>query len=131
MKGMHRRQRVRYDLQIPLSVQRLGLPLVPPFTALSSNVSASGVCFCTTLPLKVGMPVQITLMMPGEVTGDSSSQWHCWGQVVRLQPKDFFHQEPSVGVKFHYYQAHRANSANSTDQTSGESLAATHSRGGR
>jgi hypothetical protein len=111
MSGNDRRQTARFDLEIPLSIRRIELPETPARIAVSSNVSVSGLCMETDLLLEVGTPVEISLRMPHQVTGNPSREWRCRGQVVRVQPRDLSHDHPSVGVQFQYYEVLRGDGA--------------------
>ncbi|MGA8221177.1 MAG: PilZ domain-containing protein [Candidatus Acidiferrales bacterium] len=104
MTGNDRRQMMRFDVEIPISIRTVELPETQAHTGLSSNVSASGVCLSTDLQLKVGSPVEISMKMPQQVTGKPPRDLRCRGQVVRVEPSGPSDAKPSVGVQFHYYE---------------------------
>jgi hypothetical protein len=78
------RQEVRCAVRFPLM-----LPVVlssgnGEFTALTKNVSASGVLFELDRDLKVGLEIRFSLRMPGPVLGTTHDVLvHCLGRVVR------------------------------------------------
>jgi len=78
------RQEVRCAVRFPLS-----LPVVlstdhGELTAITQNISASGVLFSMNQPLQVGINIQFSLRMPGEVLGTPHDVLvQCRGRVVR------------------------------------------------
>ncbi len=78
------RQEVRCAVRFPLA-----LPVVlnsgnSELTALTRNVSASGVLFALDQELKVGLDIRFSLRMPGPVLGTPHDVLvHCTGRVVR------------------------------------------------
>jgi len=78
------RQEVRCAVRFPLA-----LPVVlsngkAEFTAVTKNVSASGVLFALDRELKVGLDIRFSLRMPGTVLGTPHDVLvHCTGRVVR------------------------------------------------
>jgi hypothetical protein len=78
------RQEVRCAVRFPLV-----LPVVlsngnGEFTALTRNVSASGVLFVLDRELKAGLSIRFSLRMPGAVLGTPHDVLvHCTGRVVR------------------------------------------------
>ena len=77
-------QEVRCAVRFPLT-----LPVVisagrSEYSALTSNVSASGVLFEMNSPLKVGEGIDFALRMPGAILGTPNDVLvHCHGRVVR------------------------------------------------
>ena len=43
----------------------------------------------TSAPLQVGMPIEVTLKMPMEVTGSQPEETHCRARVVHAKPDAF------------------------------------------
>jgi len=86
-----RRQLVRYPMRTPIRFKAMGLAADPSehFTE-ALNISRGGFYFATSAPLQVGMPIEATLRMPAEVTGDKMKETHCRARVVhvRHQPYD-------------------------------------------
>jgi hypothetical protein len=104
LRRSDRRQTARFDMEIPVSIRPLDSPEMAARMAVSSNISSTGLCLATDLPAVVGMPVEVSLRMPQQVTGRPSQEWRCRGQVVRVQPRDVGHDKASVGVQFQYYE---------------------------
>jgi PilZ domain len=77
-------QEVRCAVRFPLT-----LPVVisagrSEYSALTSNVSASGVLFEMNSPLQVGEGIDFSLRMPGAILGTPNDVLvHCHGRVVR------------------------------------------------
>lgn len=81
----------------------LSLPVVlstddEEFTALTVNVSASGVLFLTSRNVPTGMPIGFQLRMPGEILGTPRDVLvHCRGRVVRCYPsQNSFHTAATI-----------------------------------
>lgn len=104
MARTDRRRTQRYELEIPLTIRTMDRPDAPVRSALCSNISATGLCLATDLPLNIGAPVEISLRMPEEVTGKPAQSWLCRGQVVRVAPDDMPNDKHSIGVAFQYYE---------------------------
>jgi hypothetical protein len=77
-------QEVRCAVRFPLN-----LPVVistgrSQYSALTNNVSASGVLFDMNSPLQVGEGIDFSLRMPGRIMGTPNDVLiHCHGRVVR------------------------------------------------
>ncbi|MFI5091929.1 MAG: PilZ domain-containing protein [Candidatus Acidiferrales bacterium] len=104
MSGQDRRQRARFDMEIPLSIRTLEIPRTRARTGKTKNISATGLYLASDLPLEVGAPLEISLLMPEQVTGKPACEWCCRGRVVRVQPPDERHENPGAAVEFHYYE---------------------------
>jgi hypothetical protein len=115
-----RRQTQRFDLEIPLSIRTLELPEAPARMAMSSNISATGICVATDLMLRVGTPIEISIRMPEQVSGLSSDQWCYRGRVVRIECADRWRKKLRLGVVFHYYEVLKNAGARSPNPISGE-----------
>lgn len=51
----------------------------------SENISRSGLLLCSSTPLEIGSELELTLVMPAELTGDKSAQVICEGTLVRVE----------------------------------------------
>ena len=82
-----RRQLERYRLRIPLRFRPLGLAFDQSehFTE-TTNISRGGFFFVTSAPLQVGMPIEVTLNMPAEVTGGKPDLTRCRARLVHAKP---------------------------------------------
>jgi hypothetical protein len=53
------------------------------------NVSRGGFFFASSAPLQVGMPLEVTLRMPKEVTGATAQETNCTARVVHARSEPF------------------------------------------
>jgi hypothetical protein len=78
------RQEVRCAVRFPLALPAVLTSGSSELTALTRNVSASGVLFALDQELKVGLDIRFSLRMPGTVLGTPHDVLvHCTGRVVR------------------------------------------------
>jgi len=78
------RQEVRCAVRFPLSLPVVLSTVSGELSALTRNVSASGVLFELDRELEVGLDIQFSLRMPGPVLGSSHDVLvECEGRVVR------------------------------------------------
>ena len=78
------RQEVRCAVRFPLALPAVLNAGKSELTALTQNVSASGVLFSLDRELKVGLDIRFSLRMPGTVLGTPHDVLvHCTGRVVR------------------------------------------------
>src|SRR5690348_16722892 len=85
-----RRQITRYSLRTPLRFQALNLASDKSehFTE-AINVSRGGFFFASSAPLQVGMPLEVTLCMPAEVTGSKPEETRCTARVVHVRNEPY------------------------------------------
>lgn len=77
-------QEVRCAVRFPLSLPVVLSTVSGELTALTRNVSASGVLFELDKKLEVGLDIRFSLRMPGQVLGSSHDVLvECEGRVVR------------------------------------------------
>jgi hypothetical protein len=90
VKDSERRQLTRYNLRTPLRFRALGVAADTSehFTE-ALNVSRGGFFFASSAPLQVGMPLEVTLRMPKEVTGTSAQDTNCTARVVHARSEPF------------------------------------------
>ena len=85
--GSDPRQEVRCAVRFPLSLPVILSTDTEEFTAVTSNVSASGVLFITDRQVSTGTAIGFSLRMPGEILGTPRDVLvHCRGRVVRCFP---------------------------------------------
>ncbi|HEV2486005.1 MAG TPA: PilZ domain-containing protein [Terracidiphilus sp.] len=78
------RQEVRCSVRFPLALPVVLTNGKSELTALTRNVSSSGVLFALDRELKVGLDIRFSLRMPGTVLGTPHDVLvHCTGRVVR------------------------------------------------
>jgi hypothetical protein len=81
------RQEVRCAVRFPLSLPVVLSTDVEEFSAVTGNVSASGVLFITDRKVLAGTLIGFSLRMPGEILGTPRDVLvHCRGRVVRCYP---------------------------------------------
>ena len=90
MAPPERRHLQRFRLRVPLRFRPTGLGAdgTEHFTE-AVNLSRGGFFFVTSAPLQVGMPIEVTLKMPMEVTGSQAEETHCRARVVHAKPDAF------------------------------------------
>ncbi|MDP9338888.1 MAG: PilZ domain-containing protein [Acidobacteriota bacterium] len=90
VKDAERRQLTRYNLRTPLRFRALGVAKDSSehFTE-ALNVSRGGFFFASSAPLQVGMPLEVTLRMPKEVTGTAPLETNCTARVVHARSEPF------------------------------------------
>ncbi len=86
MPGSERRQLTRHSLRTPLRFRSTGVASDKSehFTE-ALNISRGGFYFASSAPLQVGMPIEVTLRMPGEVSGSQTEELHCMARVVHVK----------------------------------------------
>ncbi len=77
-----RRAAQRFEYQVPVSVKVVGLE--PEFHGLTRDLSARGVFFYTEARIDEGAALEVTLLMPAEITLAESMRVRCRGKVLRL-----------------------------------------------
>jgi hypothetical protein len=90
VKAAERRQLTRHNLRTPLRFRALGVAVDTSehFTE-ALNVSRGGFFFASSAPLQVGMPLEVTLRMPKEITGTAPQETNCTARVVHARSEPF------------------------------------------
>jgi PilZ domain-containing protein len=109
MTGSERRQLTRYYLRTPLRFRAIGLASdkTEHFTE-ALNVSKGGFYFASSAALQVGMPIEATLRMPGEVTGDSTEETRCTARVVHVRNAPYGDGRIGFGVEIEEFRTRQA-----------------------
>lgn len=86
MPGAERRQLTRHNHRTPLRFRSTGVAADKSdhFTE-ALNISRGGFYFASSAPLQVGMPIEVTLRIPSEVTGNHSEEMNCAARVVHVK----------------------------------------------
>jgi hypothetical protein len=86
MDSSERRQQTRYAFRTPLCFRALGMATdkTDHFTE-ALNISRGGFFFATSAPLQVGMPIEASLQLPSEVTGNKPEDAHCSARLVHMR----------------------------------------------
>ncbi len=104
MRTFERRLTPRFNLRIPLCFQPKRIP-DGDLTAESRNISSRGVYFISSLPVHVGLSVQIAPRMPKEITGNAPPDVRLTGRVVRIHPVGSPVKKFGLAVEFDNYEA--------------------------
>ena len=90
MAPSERRQLERFRIRVPLRFRPAGLAAGPAeHFAETTNISRGGFFFVTSAPLQVGMPIEATLRMPTDVTGDKQEDTYCRARVVHVRNEPY------------------------------------------
>jgi hypothetical protein len=116
MNSRERRYDTRVNIRVPFRFRVLNSPGALEQAAESENISQRGILFATALPLKVGTPLEVSLKMPQELAGQSSSDVKCVARVVHVQPNAFFGGKAGVGLHIERYEAVAAAGAGATKE---------------
>jgi hypothetical protein len=100
MTTSERRQLARFAMRTPVRFKATGLAADKSehFTE-ALNVSQGGFYFATSAPLQVGMPIEATLRMPAEVTGNKMKETHCRARVVHVRTEPYGDGRIGFGVE--------------------------------
>jgi len=79
---VERRVAQRFDFQLPVSLHLAGVNLRG--RGFTQNLSTSGALVCTDLPLCEADAIELTLVMPGEITLTENMAVRCQGRVLRV-----------------------------------------------
>jgi hypothetical protein len=106
MKGSERRQLTRYNLRTPLRFRAIGLSSdkTEHFTE-ALNVSRGGFYFVSSAALQIGMPIEATLQMPGEVTGRTAEETRCTARVVHVRNAPYGDGRIGFGAEIEEFRA--------------------------
>ncbi len=105
MDGSERRLLTRYNVRTPLRFRALNLTADKSehFTE-ALNVSRGGFYFASSAPLQIGTPIEATLRMPAEVTGNKAEETKCTARVVHVKNQPYGDGRIGFGAeieKFH------------------------------
>jgi len=87
---LERRVGQRFDFHVPVSVKLAGSQ--HEACGFTQDLCSRGTFFYTDFPLGAGEPVELTLLMPSEITLGESMRVRCHGTVLRVI-------QPSIGTK--------------------------------
>jgi len=83
---LERRATQRFDFHLPFSVRLSGTEREA--CGSTQNVSARGALFHTDLPLSEADAIELTLVMPAEITLAENMRVRCRGRVLRVLSSD-------------------------------------------
>jgi PilZ domain len=90
---LERRAAQRFGFSLPVSVRSVIPQGEGQGQGVTQNLSARGAFFCTDFSLTEGDAVELTLVMPSEITLAENMRVRCRGKVMRVVP-------PSSGTRF-------------------------------
>ncbi len=79
---LERRAAQRFEFQLPVSVHVVGSS--HDASGFTQNLSASGALVCTDLSLSEADAIELTLIMPSEITLAENMRVRCRGRVLRV-----------------------------------------------
>jgi hypothetical protein len=91
----------RYNLQLPLRYRPLGEQKWRPGT--TENISRSGLLFQAQEYLEANAKVEISLVLPAEIAGLTSTEVVCRGEVVRSLQSSGAGVNPALAAKILQY----------------------------
>jgi PilZ domain len=77
-----RRAAQRFDYQLPISIKVVGIE--GEVHGCTQDLSARGAFFYTEAPISEGSELELTLLMPAEITLTASMPVRCRGKVLRV-----------------------------------------------
>jgi len=101
-----RRQVARYNMRTPLRFRATNLASdrSEHFTE-AINVSRGGFFFASSAPLQVGVPIEVTLRVPSEVTGSKPQETRCTARVVHVRNEPYGDGRIGFGAEIEKYHA--------------------------
>jgi PilZ domain-containing protein len=96
---LERRASQRFDFQLPISVRLAGTDCES--FGFTQDLSGRGVFFYTDLHVKEGDAVELTLVMPSEITLTENARVRCRARVIRVTPVE---QKFGVAARIEGYE---------------------------
>jgi hypothetical protein len=97
--GLERRGAQRFELHVPLSIHFDGRTVA----AFTQDLSGRGIYFYSDTPLPEGAVVELTFVMPSEVTLGESMPVRCRGRVLRASAFQAGHSGIAVQLDSYEY----------------------------
>ena len=133
--GVERRAAQRFGVSLPVSIRRVDCQNEEH--GCTQDLSARGVYLYTDCPLQPGTEVEITLLMPAEITLSENMRVRCRGKVLRLDKAGPACADSSstpatakIGVAVHFEHYEYLLDAQATSKETGQyqRVAALHHR---
>lgn len=117
MSESERRQLTRYNIRTPLRFRAINLTSDKSdhFTE-ALNVSRGGFYFASSAPLQIGTPIEVTLRMPAEVTGNKSEETNCTARVVHVKNQPYGDGRIGFGAEIEKFHNGGVQSRSAQDQ---------------
>jgi hypothetical protein len=105
MSDSERRLLTRYNIRTPLRFRTISLTADKSdhFTE-ALNVSRGGFYFASSAPLQIGTPIEATLRMPAEVTGNKAEETSCTARVVHVKNQPYGDGRIGFGAEIEKFQ---------------------------
>jgi hypothetical protein len=97
-----RRSRQRFEFQLPVSIRVKGGDHEEP--GFTQDLSARGTFLYTDCQADVGCAVELTLMMPSEITLAESMRVRCQGRILRVVQRDAVKNRVGLAVELLSYE---------------------------
>lgn len=97
-----RRSRQRFEFQLPVSIRVNGRECEEP--GFTQDLSARGTFLYTDCDAGVGCSVELTLMMPSEITLAESMRVRCRGKILRVIQRDAVKNKVGMAVELLSYE---------------------------
>lgn len=97
-----RRSRQRFEFQMPVSIRVNGSDREEP--GFTEDLSARGTFLYTDCNAEVGCTVELTLMMPSEITLAESMRVRCRGKILRVLQRDAVKNKIGLAVELLSYE---------------------------
>lgn len=97
-----RRSRQRFQFQVPLSIRVNGSDHDEP--GFTQDLSARGTFLYTDCGADVGCAVELTLMMPSEITLAENMRVRCQGKILRVVQRDAVKNKIGLAVELLSYE---------------------------
>jgi hypothetical protein len=108
----NRRAARRYDLSLPVVVRAPSDKEVASLTGTTRDISTRGVYFTTDNDLSAGADVDLTMILPAEVTGGTEVLIRATGKVIRVDKRPGNgDQKVDVAVVFEMHEIVRSEAA--------------------
>jgi PilZ domain len=106
MSSSERRIDTRVNICVPLRFRVLNNPGATEQSAHAENISQRGLYFETSVPMKVGTPVEVSLRMPQELSGKVVIDVKCVARVVHVRQNAAPGGILGIGLHIERYEAH-------------------------
>lgn len=97
-----RRSRQRFEFQVPVSIRVNGSDQEEP--GFTQDLSARGTFLYTDCRADVGCAVELTLMMPSEITLAESMRVRCRGKILRVVQRDAVMNRVGLAIELLSYE---------------------------
>jgi PilZ domain-containing protein len=104
MSMSERRGSLRYKLQTPMAFHRMGLLFDGECIVRSIDMSTGGARFATGVRVTVGERIELSVLVPKQITGDKAKYRRFTGRVAHVDTRNL-NGYARVGVQWLYYEA--------------------------